>query len=139
IFLEQLEIARAIERKDLEIRALYGLSSSVYFKRLELDRAAPLIERASELVAETGSVLGQGWVLRARAKSALLRGEFEEAEVLVGTELRLFSLEPLEALIQFLRERGRDEEAAPFARRLLELSPVAGLASSFEASAARIA
>jgi class 3 adenylate cyclase/tetratricopeptide (TPR) repeat protein len=266
IFLEQLEIARAIDRKDLEIRALHGLSSSVYFERLELDRAAPLVDRAAELVAETGSVLGQGWVLRARGKSALLRGEFAEAErmvadavalfseaggsvhqartlmllgeiesrkgdfkqaekhyregirllkplgdrgtlcevqrqlaqvlirlgrieeaelvalearetvgpqdhgsrastrmalglvraaqgrdaeaeallrealeVLEGTELRLFSVEPLEALVEFLRERGRAEEAAPFARRLLELSPVLGIASGFEAAAAKIA
>jgi Tetratricopeptide repeat len=67
---------------------------------------------------------------------ALLR---EAVEILDGTELLLFSVEPLEMLVQFLRERGRDAEAVPFARRLLELAPAAGLATSFEASAEKIA
>ncbi len=81
-----------------------------------------------------------GLVRAAQGREAEAEKLLREAiEVLDGTELRLFSVEPLEALVQFLRERGRDEEAAPFARRLLELSPVAGIASSFEASTAKIA
>ena len=67
---------------------------------------------------------------------ALLR---EAVQVLDGTDFLRAAIEPLEALVQFLRERGRDDEAAPFARRLLELAPAAGLAASFASSAARIA
>ncbi len=39
----------------------------------------------------------------------------------------LSALEPLRELVQFLRERGRDVEAAPFEERLAELSPEAAV------------
>jgi class 3 adenylate cyclase/tetratricopeptide (TPR) repeat protein len=75
------------------------------------------------------------------------QGRYEEAETLLreaigmldGTECRLSTLEPLEALVQFLRERDRDDAAAPFARRLGDLAAEAGVALSVETSAARIA
>ncbi len=57
----------------------------------------------------------------------------EALDILDGTELLLTSLEPLETFVRFLRDRGRGEEAEPFARRLLELAPAAGLALSFDA------
>ncbi len=67
---------------------------------------------------------------------ALLR---EALEVLEGTDFRLTEIEPLEALVQFLVERDRGDEAEPFARRLLELVPAGKLAAVLEASAAPIA
>jgi class 3 adenylate cyclase/tetratricopeptide (TPR) repeat protein len=57
-------------------------------------------------------------------------------EVLEGTELLSSSVEPLTALVDFLRERGRDSDAEPFARRLLELAPANALADAFEAGGA---
>ena len=41
-------------------------------------------------------------------------------------------------LEEFLRERGRDEEAARYRERLAELSPAAGLAAAFASRIERI-
>ena len=57
-------------------------------------------------------------------------------EVLDGTELLLSLVEPLTALVEFFRERRREADAEPFARRLLELAPAQALADAFEAGAA---
>lgn len=48
-------------------------------------------------------------------------------------------IEALETLVQFLRERGREADAEPFARRLLELAPARTLGDAFVSNAARIA
>jgi tetratricopeptide (TPR) repeat protein len=67
------------------------------------------------------------------------QGRDDEAEALlrsaVGSAdgMKLFAIEPLKTLAQFLRERGRLDEAAPFEERWAELSPVEAK------SAARIA
>jgi class 3 adenylate cyclase/tetratricopeptide (TPR) repeat protein len=74
------------------------------------------------------------------------QGRDEEAErllreaqiALAATNFREIELDALEALVQFFRERGRDEEAAAFERRLLELAPVAAIGSVFASKAARI-
>jgi hypothetical protein len=39
------------------------------------------------------------------------------------SELKLFEMHPLEHLIAFLRDRGRDEDAATYEARLAELAP----------------
>ena len=57
------------------------------------------------------------------------QGQDEEAEVLLrealeildATDYRRYRFEPLEALVGFLRERGRTAEAAPYEERLAEL------------------
>ena len=36
---------------------------------------------------------------------------------------RAFEIEPLERLTSFLRDRGREDDAAPYVARLAELSP----------------
>ena len=49
---------------------------------------------------------------------------FREAiEILGETELRRHEVEPLRAMIAFLRERWRDSDAAVYEDRLLELDP----------------
>ena len=45
----------------------------------------------------------------------------------------------LKALTQFLRDRGRDDEAAVYAERLAELAPAAALGSAFASKIERIA
>jgi class 3 adenylate cyclase len=58
------------------------------------------------------------------------QGRDDEAEELLreavaaSDGLKLFAIEPLKTLAQFLRDRGRVEEAAPFEERWAELSPV---------------
>ena len=64
---EQLEIARRLERADLESEALL-LVARVYTSRQEDDRAEPLIERAKALAEESGS-------LTARAHAYMQSGE----------------------------------------------------------------
>ena len=71
------------------------------------------------------------------------QGRDEQAESLMTTAVatiaetgfREIEVELLEGFAQFLRERGREDEAAPLSRRLLELAPVAALGSAFESTA----
>ena len=75
------------------------------------------------------------------------QGRDEEAERLLreaqialkATGFREIELIALEALVQFFRRRGLEEEAAVFERRMLELAPVAAIGSAFESRAERIA
>jgi tetratricopeptide (TPR) repeat protein len=64
------------------------------------------------------------------------QGRYDEAEELLRvslgeaeeTEYRRLQREPLRYLAQFLRERGRDDEAAVFEERLAELVPASSTA-----------
>jgi tetratricopeptide (TPR) repeat protein len=75
------------------------------------------------------------------------QGHFQEAEqllrdaqvALAATGFREIELIALEALAQFFRERGLDDEALVFERRLLELAPVAAIGSAFASRAERMA
>ena len=75
------------------------------------------------------------------------QGRDEEAEALLLEALEVIessgflALESwvLSRLEQFLRERGRDEEAAVYGTRLAELAPVEGLAAAFSSRIERIA
>ncbi|HTO25387.1 MAG TPA: AAA family ATPase [Gaiellaceae bacterium] len=66
-----LEAAREAERKDLEATVVHGLASN-YMVRLELDEAAPLVDRATELAEASGSALGRAATLAVRARLELL-------------------------------------------------------------------
>ena len=43
--------------------------------------------------------------------------------VAAAASFKLFAIEPLLTFSQFLKERGREEEAAPYEARWAELSP----------------
>jgi class 3 adenylate cyclase/tetratricopeptide (TPR) repeat protein len=60
-----LEAARAAGRKDQESAITHSLAQA-YILRLELDEAEPLVERASELAEESGSVVGRAQALQVR-------------------------------------------------------------------------
>jgi tetratricopeptide (TPR) repeat protein len=77
--LEALELARAAERKDFESEAADELAS-VYLARLELDRAAPLIEQAILLAEESGGAEARGRALRFAGQLHLRRRELDDAE-----------------------------------------------------------
>ena len=81
-----LAAAREAERKDLEVLVVQNLATA-YVLRLELDEAAPLIERAVELADASGSVFS-------RASALSVRGWFE-----------LVSMHPVEAEAIFTAAR----------------------------------
>jgi class 3 adenylate cyclase/tetratricopeptide (TPR) repeat protein len=102
---EQLEIARRLERLDLESDALLQLAG-IYVSRREGDRAEPLIERALSLAGESGSLTAQARAFRELGELHAFRGRHEEA------------------LAEFGRARGLFEEvgaAANVARTLLHM------------------
>jgi class 3 adenylate cyclase/tetratricopeptide (TPR) repeat protein len=100
-----------------------------------IDTVGPL-DRIS--VATTTMTLGLVRAVQGRDEEAerLLR----EAQIaLKATGFREIELIALEALVQFFRRRGLEEEAAVFERRMLELAPLAAIGSAFESRAERIA
>jgi class 3 adenylate cyclase/tetratricopeptide (TPR) repeat protein len=79
-FTEQaLVLATAAGRKDLETLAAQNLASC-YLLSLELDRAALLLERASGLAEESGSIRARANVLSSMGFLAHLRGDLDGAE-----------------------------------------------------------
>jgi tetratricopeptide (TPR) repeat protein len=102
--------------------------AQLLLKRGRLDEAERLALNARETVGRedatslvtTAMALG---IVRAA------QGRDEEAEALLRKSVedargfKLLQIEPLKNLAQFLRERGRTEEAAPFEARWAELSP----------------
>jgi len=79
VMLEALDLARAAKRKDFESEAADELAS-VYLARLELDRAAPLIEQAILLAEESGSAEARGRALRFAGQLHLRRRELDDAQ-----------------------------------------------------------
>jgi tetratricopeptide (TPR) repeat protein len=126
---ESIRILGAIgERSSLcEIKACLALILAEEGKLEEAERVAL---EAGDLVS-TGNTftlvlapLALGVVRAAQGRDAegeeLLRTALREAE---ETEYLRLQREPLESLAQFLRERGRDDEAAAFEERLADLFP----------------
>jgi tetratricopeptide (TPR) repeat protein len=100
-----------------------------------IDTVGPL-DRIS--VATTTMTLGRVRAAQGRNEEAerLLR----EAQIaLNATGFREIELIALEALVQFFRGRGLEEEAAGFERRMLELAPVGTIDSAFEKRAEQMA
>jgi class 3 adenylate cyclase/tetratricopeptide (TPR) repeat protein len=79
VMLEALELARASEHKGFESEAADELAS-VYLARLELDRAAPLIEQAILFAEESGSAQARGRALRFAGQLHLQRRELDDAQ-----------------------------------------------------------
>jgi predicted ATPase/class 3 adenylate cyclase len=78
VMLEAHELARASEHKGFESEAADELAS-VYLMRLELDRAAPLIEQAILLAEESGSAAARGRALRFAGQLHMQRREYDAA------------------------------------------------------------
>jgi tetratricopeptide (TPR) repeat protein len=74
----QLEIARRLERSDLESDALLQLAG-IYTARREGERAEPLIERALELADASGSLTAKARAYNTLAELHSFRGRHEEA------------------------------------------------------------
>src|SRR5215218_8993370 len=87
---EQLDIARRLERQDLESGALIQLAG-LYVARREGERAEPIINRAIELAEESGSLTVKARALTELGELYALRGRHEEALAEYGRARDLFA------------------------------------------------
>jgi class 3 adenylate cyclase/ATP/maltotriose-dependent transcriptional regulator MalT len=76
---EQLTLARAADRRDLESRAAVDLAGA-FSARREHDQAASFLARALELAEESGSIVARGYALAALGDLAIHGDEYAEAE-----------------------------------------------------------
>jgi class 3 adenylate cyclase/tetratricopeptide (TPR) repeat protein len=81
-----LDVAREAGHKYAESTATHELAS-IFRIRLELDRVAPLLERARELAEESGSIVARAMALNSWGSLYYLRGELDAAEA-AGEEAR---------------------------------------------------
>jgi class 3 adenylate cyclase/tetratricopeptide (TPR) repeat protein len=87
---EALEIARRVERKDLEAQALNDLASAYKHQR-RLDEAEKLLTRGLELAEESGSIVAKAEALQSLGSLHLDRGENDEGERLLDQSRELFT------------------------------------------------
>ena len=85
-----LDAARATGRKDLESKAALALAT-VHLMRMELDRAAPLVERACELAEESGSIITRAKGASVAGRLAIARGDDVEAAQKLEQALELYT------------------------------------------------
>jgi predicted ATPase/class 3 adenylate cyclase len=87
---EELEIARRLERQDLEADALLDLAG-IYVNRREGERAEPLIARAMELAEESGSLAARARAFSESGELHSFRGRHEEALAQYGRARDLYA------------------------------------------------
>ena len=125
---EQLEIARRLERPDLESEALLSLVG-IYTSRQEDERAEPLIEQALALAEESGSLTAKAHAYRESGELHAWRNnddqalaEYERARELfaeVGAATHLARTMLRIAVVR--RRRGEIEEAEKLAREAIRI------------------
>jgi tetratricopeptide (TPR) repeat protein len=87
---EQMEVARAAGRKDLESVALLTRAET-YLAMFDLDEAEAKLDRARALAEESGTIAPRARVLLAWSRIYLVRGHLEQAETAIDEAKRLFS------------------------------------------------
>jgi tetratricopeptide (TPR) repeat protein len=87
---EQLELARAAGRKDLESIAILTWADT-YSARLDIETARAKLAHARDLAEESGAINARGRVFLGWTKNYLLQGELEQAEESFAEAERLFS------------------------------------------------
>jgi class 3 adenylate cyclase/tetratricopeptide (TPR) repeat protein len=85
-----LDTARSAGRKDLESKAVRELAG-IHLARLDLEQAAPLIERAQELAEESGSIVARAQAAQVKGDFHGMRDEIDEAEEWLQKALELFT------------------------------------------------
>jgi class 3 adenylate cyclase/tetratricopeptide (TPR) repeat protein len=114
------------ERQAFAALSLVDLGKVDEAERLALEAQASIGREDPGAVVYTKLALGA--VRAAQARDDEAEGLFREALGLAEEGgFKVVELEPLGLLVRFMRERGREDEAAPFEERLAELSPPAGL------------
>jgi ATP/maltotriose-dependent transcriptional regulator MalT len=142
---EAISVLKRLEDRGTLCESQRALAE-VLVRKGSIDEAERLALEALETVGEH-DLSSRATTSMTMALVRAAQGRDREAEVLLDESLAM--IEPtdfrgLEAWIisrleEFLRERGRDEEADVYARRLAELSPASGLATAFAARIDRIA
>ncbi len=84
-----LAAAQEAGRKDQEVTVTHSLALS-YVHRLDLDAAAPLVDRAAELAAESGSASARGDALAVRAALEANHGNHDAAEAAYAAARELY-------------------------------------------------
>jgi class 3 adenylate cyclase/tetratricopeptide (TPR) repeat protein len=87
---EQLEIARRLERQDLESDALLDLAG-IYVSRREGERAEPVIAQALELAEKSGSLTAKARAFTESGELHAFRGQHDEALAEYGRARDLFA------------------------------------------------
>jgi class 3 adenylate cyclase/tetratricopeptide (TPR) repeat protein len=87
---EELEIARRLERADLEADALLDLAG-IYVARREGERAEPVTAQALELAEESGSLTAKARAFMQSGELHAFRGRHEEALAEFGRARDLFA------------------------------------------------
>jgi class 3 adenylate cyclase/tetratricopeptide (TPR) repeat protein len=87
---EQLELARAAGRKDLESVAILTWADT-YQARLDLETTRAKLEHSRDLAEESGAINTRGRVYLAWVKLYLLQGDLEQAEEAFAEADRFFS------------------------------------------------
>ncbi len=87
---EELELARAAGRKDLESVAILTWADT-YQARLDLETTLAKLEHSRDLAEESGAINPRGRVYLAWVKLYLLQGDLEQAEEAFAEADRLFS------------------------------------------------
>ncbi len=107
-------------------------------ERYALDASETVGSHDVTSLATTAMTLGIVRAVQGRDDEAeeLLR---EAQGSLAATDFREIEIETLKALVQFLRDRDREDDAVEFERRLLALAPVEVIGEAFASKAARIA
>ena len=86
---EQLELARAEGRDDLESRAAVDLVG-VFTSRREYEEAATMLAHAHELAEQSGSIVARGHALMALGNLAVSNDQYDEAERQLEAARQLF-------------------------------------------------
>jgi class 3 adenylate cyclase/tetratricopeptide (TPR) repeat protein len=91
-------------------------------ERLALDAAAGAVPEDTE--SQVFALTALASVRAAQERDEEAEETFRAAiELARESDYKLFEMHPLEHLVDFLRERGREDEAGPYEARLAELSP----------------
>jgi len=75
---QAIAVARKLERADLEALVTQALAQS-YLTALDADQAEPLVRRALDLAAQSGSVVGRAMALQSAGFLASVAGDDDEA------------------------------------------------------------
>jgi tetratricopeptide (TPR) repeat protein len=125
---EQLEIARRLERRDLESEALLSLAG-IYTTRRDGDRAEPLIARALELAEESGSLTAKAQAFKESGELHAFRGRHEDALAEFGRARDLFAevgaathlARTIMSIARLLAKRGELSEAEKLFRESIRI------------------
>ena len=140
---EAIRLLKPLEDRGALCESQRGLAE-VLIRQDRIDEAERVALEAIETVGEhdlssrATTTMTLGLVRAAQGRDEAEALLLEALDFLDATGFRGLEIWVLTRLEQFLRERGREEDAAPYAERLADLSPAAVLGSAFARRMERI-